>query len=215
MIRVLIVDDHAIVREGVKKILQDSPIMEVAGEAENGVMALKKIRESNWDVVLLDVSMPGKNGFDTLRQIMSENKSMKVLILSNYPEEQYAVRLLKAGAVGYMTKETVPHQIIEAIRAVSTGKKYISPQLAELLLQEIGEDSTRALHETLSNREYQVFRMLGAGMKVSEIAADMSLSVKTVSTYRTHVLEKMNLRNNAEITLYVIKNGLVEHEAPL
>jgi DNA-binding NarL/FixJ family response regulator len=210
MIRVIIVDDHAIVRQGLKRILSETPDMTVAGEAENGVEALKKIREGEWDVVLLDVSMPGRNGADTLKQILSENRGGKVLILSMYPEDQYAVRLLKAGASGYMTKETAPEELVEAIRKVAQGKKYISPTLAELLLIELDSDADKPPHERLSDREYQVFRMLGSGRTVSEIAASMSLSVKTISTHRSHVLEKMKLKNNAEITLYAIQNGLVD-----
>ncbi len=210
MIRVLIVDDHAIVRQGLKRILSETPDMTVAGEAENGAEALKKIREGEWDVVLLDVSMPGRNGADTLKQILSENRGGKVLILSMYPEDQYAVRLLKAGASGYMTKETAPEELVEAIRKVAQGKKYISPTLAELLLNELDGDADKPPHDRLSDREYQVFRMLGSGKTVSEIAASMSLSVKTISTHRSHVLEKMKLKNNAEITLYAIQNGLVD-----
>lgn len=210
MIKVLIADDHAIVRQGLKRILAETPDMTVAGEAENGVEALKKIREGEWDVVLLDVSMPGRNGVDTLKQIMSENRGIKVLILSMYPEDQYAVRLLKVGAAGYMTKETAPEELVEAIRKVAQGKKYISPTLAELLLIELGIDSEKPLHETLSDREYQVLRMLGSGKTVSEIASLISLSVKTISTHRAHILDKMKLKNNAELTLYVIQNGLMD-----
>ena len=210
MIKVLIVDDHAIVRQGLKRILAETPDMTVAGEAENGVEALKKTREGEWDVILLDVSMPGRNGVDTLKQIMGENRGGKVLILSMYPEDQYAVRLLKAGAAGYMTKETAPGELVEAIRKVAQGRKYISPALAELLLLELDTDAEKQPHERLSDREYQVFRMLGSGRTASEIASLMSLSVKTISTHRTHILEKMKLKNNAELTLYAIQNGLLD-----
>ncbi|MHB1300168.1 MAG: response regulator [Burkholderiales bacterium] len=210
MIKVLIVDDHAIVRQGLKRILAETPDMTVAGEAENGVEALKKTREGEWDVILLDVSMPGRNGVDTLKQIMGENRGGKVLILSMYPEDQYAVRLLKAGAAGYMTKETAPGELVEAIRKVAQGRKYISPALAELLLLELDIDAEKQPHERLSDREYQVFRMLGSGRTASEIASLMSLSVKTISTHRTHILEKMKLKNNAELTLYAIQNGLLD-----
>ncbi len=210
MIKVLIVDDHAIVRQGLKRILAETPDMTVAGEAENGVEALKKTREGEWDVILLDVSMPGRNGVDTLKQIMGENRGGKVLILSMYPEDQYAVRLLKAGAAGYMTKETAPWELVEAIRKVAQGRKYISPALAELLLLELDIDAEKQPHERLSDREYQVFRMLGSGRTASEIASLMSLSVKTISTHRAHILEKMKLKNNAELTLYAIQNGLLD-----
>ena len=210
MIRALIVDDHAIVRQGLRRILEEADGMEVGAEAANGVEALKKIREGKWDVVLLDVSMPEKNGIDTLKQIMDGNSGAKVLILSMYAEDQYAVRLLKAGASGYMTKDTAPEQLVDAIRKVVAGKKYISPLLAELLLQECGTDSGKPCHELLSDREYQVLRLLGSGEKVSEIAKALSLSVKTVSTYRTHILEKMKLKNNAELIFYVMEHGLKE-----
>ena len=210
MIRVLIVDDHAIVRQGLRRILDEARGIEVGAEAANGVEALKKLRAGKLDIVLLDISMPEKNGIDTLKQIMDGNSAAKVLILSMYPEDQYAVRLMKAGASGYMTKDTAPEKLVEAIRKVVAGKKHISPSLAELLLQECGSDSSKPSHELLSNREYQVLRLLGSGKKVSEIAETLSLSVKTISTYRAHILEKMKLKNNAELTFYVMENGLKE-----
>ncbi len=208
MIRVLIVDDHAIVRQGLRRILEEAKGMQVGGEAANGIEALKMMRMGKWDVILLDISMPGKNGVDTLKQILEWDKDAKVLILSMYPEDQYAVRLMKGGAAGYMTKETAPEQLVEAIRRVVEGKKHISPTLAELLLQECGLDSTKLPHEMLSDRDYQVLRMIGSGKQVSEIADVLSLSVKTVSTYRAHILEKMKLKNNAELTYYVMQNEL-------
>jgi len=210
MIRVLIVDDHAVVRHGLRRILDEAGGIEVGAEAANGIEALKKIRAGKWDIVLLDVSMPEKNGIDTLKQIMDENRAAKVLILSMYPEDQYAVRLMKTGASGYMTKDTAPEQLVEAIHKVVAGKKYISSNLAELLLHDCGADSGKPIHELLSNREYQVLRLLGSGEKVSEIAGTLSLSIKTVSTYRTHILEKMKLKNNAELIFYVMENGLKE-----
>ena len=151
-----------------------------------------------------------KNGIDTLKQIIDKNKAAKVLILSMYPEDQYAVRLMKAGASGYMTKDVAPKQLVEAIHQVVAGKKHISPTLAELLLSECGFDHEKKPHEMLSDREYQVMRLLGSGKKVSEIAEELSLSVKTISTYRTHILDKMNLKSNAELTFYVIQNGLID-----
>lgn len=210
MIRVLIVDDHAIVRHGLRRILDDAHGMSVVGEAANGFEALKLMNTEKWDIVLLDISMPEKNGIDTLKQIMDRSKLAKVLILSMYPEDQYAVRLMKAGASGYLTKETAPEQLVDAIRTVMAGKKHISPNLSELLLQECGAASGKSPHEMLSDREYQVLRLIGSGKKVSEVAETLSLSVKTVSTYRTHILEKMKLRNNAELTYYVMQNGLKE-----
>jgi DNA-binding NarL/FixJ family response regulator len=208
MIRVLIVDDHAIVRQGLRRILDEASGMEVGGEAANGVEAVKKLRAGKWDVVLLDISMPEKNGIDTLKQIRAGNSGIKVLILSMYPENKYAVQLMKDGASGYMTKDTAPEHLVEAIRKVVAGKKHISLVLAELLLQECGVDSGKLLHERLSNREYQVLLLLGSGKKVCEIAEAMSVSVKTVSTYRAHILQKMNMKNNAELTFYTTHNGL-------
>jgi len=210
VIRILIVDDHAIVRQGLRRILEEAKGMKVGGEASNGVEALKMLRTEKYDVILLDISMPEKNGNDTLKLILERNKDAKVIILSMYPEDQYAVRLMKAGASGYLTKETAPEQLVEAIRNVMAGKKHISPVLAELLLQECGLDSAKPLHKILSDREYQVLRMIGSGKQVSEIAEVLSLSVKTVSTYRAHILEKMKLKNNAELTYYVMQNGLME-----
>jgi DNA-binding NarL/FixJ family response regulator len=210
MIRVLIVDDHAVVRQGLRRILDEASGMEPADEAVNGVEALKKLRTGKFDIVLLDVSMPEKNGFDTLKQIVDGASETKVLILSMYSEDQYAVRLMKAGASGYLSKDSAPEQLVDAIRKIVAGKKYISPTLAELLLQECGLDSEKPYHELLSNREYQVLRLLGSGKKVSEIAEILSISVKTVSTYRAHILEKMKLKNNAELTFYVMQNGLME-----
>ncbi len=211
MIRVLIVDDHAIVRHGLRRILEEAKGMHVGGEAANGVEALKMMRAEKWDVVLLDISMPEKNGIDTLKQIMENDKEARVLILSMYPEDQYAVRLMKAGASGYLTKETAPEKLVEAIRTVVAGKKHISPTLSELLLLECGGNSGKSAHEILSDREYQVLRLIGSGKSVSDIAGQLSLSVKTISTYRTHILEKLKLKNNAELIYYVMQNGLKEH----
>ncbi|MGB9093402.1 MAG: response regulator transcription factor [Gallionella sp.] len=210
MIRVFIVDDHVIVRQGLRRIIEEADGIEVTGEASNGVEALKKINTLNWDVMLLDISMPEKGGDDTLRQLLKEKRDAKVLILSMYSEDQYAVRLMKAGAWGYLTKDVAPEQLVVAIRQVIGGKKYISPTLAELMLMEINSDREKPLHDHLSDREYQVLKLLGSGKKVSEIAAALSLSVKTVSTYRAHILEKMKLKNNAELIYYVIQNGLLQ-----
>ena len=209
MIRVFIVDDHVIVRQGLRRILEEAEGIEVVGEAANGVEALKMAPKLKWDVMLLDISMPEKGGDDTLKQLLEENKMAKVLILSMYAEDQYAMRLMRAGASGYLTKDVAPEQLVEAIHQVVEGKKYISPTLAELMLLEINSDRDKPLHSTLSDREYQILRLIGSGKKVSEIADILSLSVKTVSTYRAHVLEKMHLKNNAEISIYVIQNGLL------
>ena len=210
MIRTLIVDDHAIVRQGLRRILEEAKGIAIKGEAANGVEALKLLRTEKYDVVLLDISMPEKNGIDTLKQIIERDIDTKILILSMYPEDQYAVRLMKAGAAGYLTKETGPEKLVDAIRNVVAGKKRISPNLAELLLLECSIDSGKAPHKILSDREYQVLIMIGSGKQVSEIARKLSLSVKTVSTYRSHILEKMKLKNNAELTHYLLRNNLEE-----
>lgn len=210
MIRVFIVDDHVIVRQGLRRILEEAESIEVVGEASNGVEALKIVPTLKWDVMLLDISMPEKGGNDTLKQLLEENKKARVLILSMYAEDQYAIRLMKAGASGYLTKDVAPEQLVEAIHQVVEGKKYISHTLAELMLLEINSVRDKPLHAALSDREYQILKLIGSGKKVSEIAAVLSLSVKTVSTYRTHVLEKMHLKNNAEVTFYVIQNGLLQ-----
>lgn len=209
MIRVFIVDDHAVVRQGLRMILDEAAGIKCVGEAINGNDALKKSRELDWDVMLLDISMPEKSGGEVLKMMLNEHSDAKVLILSMYEEDQYAVRLMKAGASGYLTKDVAPEQLVDAIRKVAEGKKYISPTLAELLLHECSTDSSKPLHATLSDREYHVLKLIGSGKQVSEIAAYLSLSVKTVSTYRTHILEKMKLKNNAEITHYVMRNGLL------
>ena len=209
-IRVLIADDHAIVRQGLRQILSDTPDLTVAGEAENGVQAVQMVRAGDWDVVLMDVSMPDRNGIDALKIIKKEFPRLPVLILSMYPEEQYAIRALKAGAAGYLTKQSAPELLVTAIRQVASGKKYVSPSLAEELANAIGEDSERPPHEKLSDREYQTLCMIASGKTPTEIAEALNLSVKTVSVYRARLLEKMNLRNNAELTHYGLKHGLAE-----
>ena len=209
MIRVLIVDDHALVRQGLKRILNETGDIAAVGEAANGVDAIKRIREGDCDVILLDISMPGKSGVDTLKQIIAECRGGKVLILSMHPEDQYAVRLMKVGAAGYMTKESAPEELVEAIRKVARGRKYISPTLAELLLSELDSDLDKPAHETLTDREYEIFRLIGSGKTVPEIAVILSLSVKTISTHRAHILDKMKLKNNAELVVYAIRNELI------
>jgi DNA-binding NarL/FixJ family response regulator len=209
VIRVFIVDDHAVVRQGLRRILEEAEDIEVVGEAGNGAEALNMIHTLEWDVMLLDISMPEIDGGDTLKQIIAHDNHAKVLILSMYEEDQYAVRLMKSGASGYLTKDVAPEQLVGAIRNVYEGKKHINNTLAELLLQECSTDSSKPLHATLSDREFQVMKLIGSGNKVSDIARKLSLSVKTVSTYRAHILAKMNLKNNAELTYYVIQNGLL------
>jgi two-component system, NarL family, invasion response regulator UvrY len=209
-IRVLIADDHAIIRQGLKQILSDTDDMEVTGEADGGILAVQLIREHQYDVVLLDVSMPDRNGIDTLKQIRKEAPKLPVLMLSMHPEEQYAIRALRAGAAGYLSKQGAPEQLVTAIRQVASGKKFVSAAVAEELANAIGEDLERPPHEKLSDREYQTLCMISSGKTLTQIAEQLNLSVKTVSVYRARLLEKMKLRNNAELTHYGLKHGLVE-----
>lgn len=210
MIKILISDDHAIVRQGLKQILAETTDLGVGGEATNGHEVLEHIRREDWDLVLLDLAMPGKDGLETLKQIKKEKPKLPVLVLSIYPEEQYAVRALKAGASGYLTKESAPEELIAAIRKVSQGGKYISASLAEKLASHLEVDADKPVHERLSDREYQVMLMIASGKTVKEIADRMFLSVKTVSTYRVRALTKMGMKNNSEFTYYAIKHGLIK-----
>ncbi len=210
MIKILIADDHAIVRRGLKQILTETPDMIVAGEAYNGQDLLEKVRSDQWDVVVLDISMPGRGGLDVLKQLKSEQPKLPVLMLTIHPEDQYAVRVLRAGASGYLTKESAPDHLVEAIRKVARGGKYISPHLAERLAFNLESISEKPLHEALSDREFQVLRFIASGKTVKEIGEELSLSVKTISTYRTRILEKMKMRNNAELTHYAIQQKLVD-----
>lgn len=210
MIRLVIADDHAIVRQGLKKILDESSDMEIVAEHANGADALRWIRANDCDVVLLDIAMPGRSGIEVLKQLHEERPKLPILILSIYPEDQYAVRLIKAGAAGYLTKESAPEIVMDAVRRVAAGKKYINPAVAEMLANEFCTQEGKLPHETLSDREYQIFLLLASAGTVSEIADALSLSVKTVSTYRTRILEKMQLRNNAELMRYAVEKHLQE-----
>lgn len=209
-IKILIADDHAIVREGLKQIIADCKEMEVVGEAENGVDAVKLVRKAECDVLLLDISMPDRSGIEVLKQLHKEEPKLAVLMLSMHREDQYAIRSLKAGASGYLNKQSAPAELVNAIRMVAAGKKYISPALAQELANQVNEDHETPLHETLSDREYQTLTMIASGKTVSEIAAELTLSVKTISMYRSRLLQKMKLKHNAELTHYAIKNHLVE-----
>ncbi len=210
MIRVLIADDHAIIRHGLKQIVEESGEMRVVAEADCGINALRKIREIECDVVLLDISMPDMSGIDVLKQIHAEKPQLPILILSIYSEDQYATRLIKAGAAGYMTKESAPSEVVKALLRVAGGKKYISPSVAEILANDLGAADERLPHQNLSDREYQIFLLLASAKAVSEIADILALSVKTVSTYRSRILEKMRLKNNAELMRYAVDNQLAQ-----
>ncbi|MEO7726466.1 MAG: response regulator transcription factor [Burkholderiales bacterium] len=210
MKKILVVDDHPIVRAGLKCLLAEYKEFDVAGEASSGTDALKMVRESDWDVVLLDISMPGMSGIDTLKQIKRSKPDLPVLILTMHPEHQYAINLLRAGAMGYVCKECVPEQLVDAIRTVTSGRRYVSPALGDQLAGDLSGDGQNALHTELSEREFQVFCKLAAGQAVSKIADELFLSVKTVSTYRTRCLEKMGLKTNAHISHYAIRHDLID-----
>jgi two-component system invasion response regulator UvrY len=208
-IRLLIGDDHAVVRKGMKQILAETKDIVVADEAGNGREVLEKVRKNDFDMVLLDISMPGRDGLEILKELKGLKPKLPVLMLSMYPEEQYAVRSLRSGASGYLTKDSAPDELISAIRKVSLGGKYVSASLAEKLAHKLGADVEKPLHEALSDREYQVMCMIASGKAVKEIGEELSLSVKTVSTYRSRILDKMRLKGNAELTRYAIDNKLV------
>ncbi len=208
--KILITDDHTIVREGLKQVLSKAFDAPEFGEASDGNEMLERTRSGNWDVVLLDINMPGRGGVDALKQLKIERPKLPVLVLSMYEENQYAVRMLKAGASGYLIKTSAPEQLIDAVRRVSAGGKYVSPSFAERLLFELETGFEKPLHETLSDREYQVMCLLASGKTRKQISEELSLSVKSISTYRTRILEKMRMKTNAELTHYAIQNGLVE-----
>ena len=209
-IRVFIADDHAIVREGLKQILAEQRDIIVAGEAENGLDAIKLFRKSRCHVMLLDISLPDRNGIEVLKQIKAERPELAVLMLSMHREDQYAIRALKAGAAGYLTKQSAPRELVTAIRQVAAGQKYVSATLAQALAAQVGADHDAPVHDSLSDREFQTLTMIASGKTVSEIARELSLSVKTISEYRARLLAKMNLKTSAELTSYAIRNQLVE-----
>lgn len=209
MTRILIADDHALVRAGLKQFLQEERRDIHVAEASSGQQTLDMLRGGNFDLLILDINMPDRGGLDILKHVRSGHPNTKVLVLSGYPERQYAVNVLKAGASGYLSKDGAPGELIKAVSQVLAGKRYVSASLAELLVAELDVDHDKPLHADLSEREFQIFCKLAAGQSVSEIANELSLSVKTVSTYRTRVLEKMCFRSNADITSYAVRNGLV------
>ncbi len=209
MLRILIADDHTILRDGLKQILRESKDMIVAGEAENGDETLAKIREQDWDVLVLDMSMPGKSGLELIKQIKQEKPKLPILILSMHKEEQYAVRTLRAGASGYLCKDSASSQLVQAIRKVASGNLFISTVVAENLARGLVSKQEEESHTMLSDRELQIFQMLASGKGITEIADQLFISVKTVSTHKTRLMQKMNLANSSELVRYAIKHELI------
>ena len=209
MIRILVADDHSVVRQGLKQIIADSPDMEIVGEAATSQEALELVRSGSFDLIILDISMPGQNGLEILRELKSESPALKVIILSMYPEEQYAIRSLRDGASAYLTKGSQPEELILAIKTVASGKRYITPSVADRLATYIEDNSKRPPHETLSDREMEILMLIGSGKQVSDIAEELNLSIKTVSTYRSRILLKMNMETNAQLIRYSLQHSLV------
>ncbi|MBL7073885.1 response regulator transcription factor [candidate division KSB1 bacterium] len=210
MIKILIADDHILIREGFKKIIDREIDLSVVGEAQNSREVLEFVKQKECDVIVLDISMPGRSGLDVLKELKAINPRINVLILSMHPEERFAIRALKAGASGYITKESAPAELVKAIRKVADGRKYVSETVAEDLTSALVSDKGRALHESLSDREFQVLRLIGLGKTVHDIADELSLSPSTINTYRARILDKMNMRSNVELIHYVIQNKLID-----
>jgi two-component system invasion response regulator UvrY len=209
MTRALIVDDHTITRAGLRRILSDTAQSILVGEAANGAEAMELVMSQQWDIVMLDISLPDRSGLEVLKAIKKARPALPVLVLSMYPVDQYALRVLRAGGAGYLTKESAPDQLLEAVRRITSGMRYITPEVAECIAQDWNRNPVQSVHETLSDREFEVMRLIASGKSVGDIAKDLSLSVKTVSTYRTRVLQKLHLRHNAELTHYAVINNLI------
>lgn len=210
MIRVLIADDHAILRRGLKEILVRELQGAVCGEANDAAQTLARIQEGHWDLVILDITMPGRSGLEALRDLKAARPKLPVLVLSMHPEDQYAKRMLRAGASGYMNKESAPEELIEAVRKLLGGGRYVSRALAEKLASDLHPDAGRPIHEILSDREFEVLRMIAAGKTVSQIARDLHLGVTTISTYRARILEKMHMATSAELMHYALHTRLID-----
>ena len=214
MTRVLVADDHAIVREGLKRILEGQEDIEIAGEATNGHEVLERVREGGFDILMLDLSMPGKSGIELIKQVKDESPKLRVLVLTMHEEDQYAVRAIRAGASGYLTKESAPSQLVSAIRRLAEGRLYISPNVAEQLALDVQPRGDEAPHKHLSDREFEVFQLLVSGRSVSDIAAQLHLSVKTVSTHKTRILQKMSAASVADLVRYAIRHHLAANLPP-
>lgn len=209
MLKILIADDHAIVRKGLKQILLEKYPTAIIGEAETADVLIASTVKKKWDIVICDMSMPGRSGLDALYHIKQSIPQLPVLIMSMHPEDQYAVRVLKAGAAGFLGKETIHDDIVRAIETVRLGKKFITPEIAEKLADALDIGIQQALHETLSDREFEVFKLLSSGKSVSEIGEQLSLSATTISTYRSRIMEKMNMRSNSDLTRYALEKGII------
>ncbi|MBI3919433.1 MAG: response regulator transcription factor [Betaproteobacteria bacterium] len=210
MVRVLLADDHHVVRAGLRELLSGTADITVAGEATNGHEVLERIRDADYDVAVLDMSMPGRSGIELIRLVKAERPKLRILMLSMHSEEQWAVRALRAGASGYLTKETAPDELIAAIRRIASGGAYVTPETAQRLALDANRDSGALPHTLLTDREFQVFRMIAGGASVSEVARKLSLSIKTVSTHKTHIMEKMGLANAAELIRYALEHRLLD-----
>lgn len=210
MIKILVVDDHAVVRRGLRQILAETSDLHVGGEAATSAEAMQKVQDERWDVVVLDVGLAGKSGLDLIADIRKLRPEARVLVLTMFSEEQYAVRAIRAGAAGFLTKESAPDELVDAVRKVAGGGRFISPELAETLASMVAGEGSGKPHERLSNREFEILKLIGSGKTVSQIAEDLTLSVKTISTHRTRILRKMDMKTNAELTHYAVKTGLVD-----
>ena len=210
MLKILVADDHPVVRQGIMRIIEDSPDMMVAGEADNGIEVISKVKGEDFDLILLDISMPGRDGLDIVRELKKLKPKLPILILTMHPEKYYGLRMMQAGASGYLTKQNAPFELIEAIRKVSQGCMYISNPLAELLVSSKKAGEGKPEHSLLSDREYQIMYMIATGKKVKSIAEELCISVKTIHVHRRHIMEKMNMNSNAEIIHYAIQQGLLE-----
>lgn len=209
-IKLIIADDHSFLREGIKKTIHDEIDMKIVGEASNAAEAVSIIKEKMPDIAIMDISMPGKSGLDVLKDLKAMKLKIKVLILSMHPEDRFAIRALKAGAMGYLTKESAPDELVKAIRTILTGRKYVSKSLADKLIDILSDEMDKLPHENLSDREYDVFIKIASGKKAVEIATELSISVHTVNTYRARILEKMSMNSNVELTQYAMQNNLID-----
>ncbi len=210
MIKVLVADDHSVVRRGLRQILTETPDILVGGEASTVQEVRQLVRDQRWDVIVLDLNMPGGSGIELLGELRKQSPGLRVLVLTMYPEAQYAIRAIRAGAAGFLTKESAPERLIDAVRKIAGGGRYVSAELAETLASLVAGETEGVPHERLSNREFEIFKMLASGVTVSQAAEQLALSVKTVSTHRTRILKKMEMKTNAELTHYGMKNRLVE-----